>query len=188
LSNPYHAPASDLSPHYTSDDAYEPQLLALHGRIGRVRYIAFAISFLIAILFGLRMFFGMVSALLLRFSFALTIGVGLLPYLLVTVLGFVYARRRLNDMNRSGWWSILYLVPVVGLGLLLWLLCAPGDDGPNDYGPPPTAHAGGTVAAALAGPVMLIALAAIGVFGYQKYQHMMNTKGTVQAPVARQAD
>ncbi len=50
---------------------------------------------------------------------------------------FLQAAKRLHDLNQSGWLVILWLVPVVNVGLGLWLLFAPGADGPNRFGPQP---------------------------------------------------
>ena len=59
----------------------------------------------------------------------------LLPYIGVTI-------RRLHDTNKSGWLTLLILIPVVG-GLIVLVLCAaPGTVGPNQYGPDPVDTAG----------------------------------------------
>jgi uncharacterized membrane protein YhaH (DUF805 family) len=54
----------------------------------------------------------------------------LLPSLAVSV-------RRLHDIGRTGWWVLIYLVPVVGLLVLLWWYTRPGEAGANRFGPPP---------------------------------------------------
>ncbi len=51
-----------------------------------------------------------------------------LPHISVTV-------RRLHDVNRSGWWYWIILVPVVGAILLLVWCCSRGTHGANEYGP-----------------------------------------------------
>jgi len=44
--------------------------------------------------------------------------------------------RRLHDTGRSGWWLLLWLVPIVGwIVLIVWYASA-GDGGPNKYGAP----------------------------------------------------
>ncbi|MBW8880076.1 MAG: DUF805 domain-containing protein [Asticcacaulis sp.] len=50
-----------------------------------------------------------------------------LPLLSVTV-------RRLHDTNRSGWWVLLGLIPLIGVIVLLVFYCLPGTPGPNKYG------------------------------------------------------
>jgi uncharacterized membrane protein YhaH (DUF805 family) len=48
--------------------------------------------------------------------------------------------RRLHDVNRSGWWFWIVLIPLVGALILLWWMIKPGDAGDNDFGPDPIAH------------------------------------------------
>lgn len=56
----------------------------------------------------------------------------LMPYAAVAV-------RRLHDTNRSGWWKLLFFVPVVG-NIVLWIwFCLPSTPGPNRFGPMPDA-------------------------------------------------
>jgi uncharacterized membrane protein YhaH (DUF805 family) len=45
--------------------------------------------------------------------------------------------RRLHDTNRTGWWLLVSLIPLVGWIWIIVLLALAGDDGPNRYGPPP---------------------------------------------------
>ena len=44
--------------------------------------------------------------------------------------------RRLHDTGRSGWWQLLFLVPVIGPPILLILWILPSH-GPNRFGGPP---------------------------------------------------
>lgn len=55
----------------------------------------------------------------------------LLPSLAVGV-------RRLHDTDRSGWWLLLGLIPVLGLVLLIFM-CIEGNTGDNQYGASPKA-------------------------------------------------
>jgi len=54
------------------------------------------------------------------------------PYLAV-------AFRRLHDTDRSGWWLLLALLPIVGWIALLIFYVLPGTLGPNRFGPDPKA-------------------------------------------------
>jgi uncharacterized membrane protein YhaH (DUF805 family) len=56
----------------------------------------------------------------------------LLPSLAVTV-------RRLHDTDRSAWWLLISLIPLVGQALLLYFLIQEGDEGANEFGPDPKA-------------------------------------------------
>lgn len=43
--------------------------------------------------------------------------------------------RRLHDTDRSGWWQLLVLIPLVGLILVIYW-CAQVSKEPNRFGPP----------------------------------------------------
>ena len=64
--------------------------------------------------------------------------------LILWVIGFymsfaIYAKRW-HDRDKSGWWTLIVLVPIIGS---IWLLvecgCLPGTEGPNRFGPDPLA-------------------------------------------------
>jgi uncharacterized membrane protein YhaH (DUF805 family) len=57
-----------------------------------------------------------------------------LPSLGVTV-------RRLHDIDRSGWWVLIYFVPLIGLIVMLVFLCTRGTDGANRFGMGPAGAA-----------------------------------------------
>ncbi|MBI1417401.1 MAG: DUF805 domain-containing protein [Limimaricola sp.] len=61
-------------------------------------------------------------------------------FMLVTLLpGLGVAARRLHDNDRSAWWLLIALVPVVGFIVLLVWLVGRGTPGPNRFGPDPVA-------------------------------------------------
>lgn len=52
---------------------------------------------------------------------------------------FAYAQfriiiNRLNDLDLSGWYSPIILIPLVGIVFGFFILLAPGTEGPNKYG------------------------------------------------------
>ena len=53
-----------------------------------------------------------------------------LPNLAVSV-------RRLHDLNKSGWWLLLGLLPVVGVLVLLYWIIQSGTEGSNEFGSDP---------------------------------------------------
>ncbi|MBR6177187.1 MAG: DUF805 domain-containing protein [Bacteroidales bacterium] len=55
--------------------------------------------------------------------------------------------RRLHDINKSGVYLLLALIPLVGAIILLVWACTEGTIGPNEYGPDPKAAERGGVAA-----------------------------------------
>ena len=57
--------------------------------------------------------------------------------LAVFLPGLAVAVRRLHDIGRTGWWILLYFVPIVGWIILIIWHCQPGEPGTNQYGPNP---------------------------------------------------
>jgi uncharacterized membrane protein YhaH (DUF805 family) len=56
-------------------------------------------------------------------------------FALYLALMFAVSVRRLHDRNKSGWWVLLYFVPVIGqIWLFLELGVLAGTPGPNRYG------------------------------------------------------
>jgi uncharacterized membrane protein YhaH (DUF805 family) len=54
----------------------------------------------------------------------------LLPTVAVSV-------RRLHDLDRTGWWLLIFLIPLIGGILLLVWFCMRGTVGSNRFGPDP---------------------------------------------------
>lgn len=53
--------------------------------------------------------------------------------------GLAVSVRRLHDKDRSGWWILIALVPLVGAILLIYWYATEGTAGDNRFGPPPVA-------------------------------------------------
>jgi uncharacterized membrane protein YhaH (DUF805 family) len=51
--------------------------------------------------------------------------------------GLAVAVRRLHDLDRSGWWILLSLIPLVGAIILIVWFCGKGTAGANRFGPEP---------------------------------------------------
>jgi uncharacterized membrane protein YhaH (DUF805 family) len=184
LSNPYDAPSADLTLADNGSDLYEPQLFSFHGRIGRCRYLAYSVA-LTLILMLVSTLANVVLVRLLRSTTALIV-FGLIWYLPFAVIVFSMAVRRLNDLNRAGWWSLLYLVPGVNLLVWLWLIFFPGDDAANDYGPAPGPNTWPVIVGACVMPVMVVAiigiLAAIAIPAYKDYEQKARAAQRAQPP------
>ncbi len=102
------------------------------GRARRKEYWMFALFnffFSIAAAIADYAFFGSGSS---AFSGLYALAV-LIPSLAVGV-------RRLHDVSKSGWFTLLIFVPLVGAIWLLVLACTKGTPGDNEYGPDPKAQ------------------------------------------------
>jgi uncharacterized membrane protein YhaH (DUF805 family) len=153
--NPYRAPGADLSHAGEGGETYQPRFFSANGRIGRARYLgylmgAWALVTLTAIPLAL------LVMLLVKNNQRVAVFLPLLLSMAIMGLSFVLAKRRLNDMNKSGWFALLLLIPFVNLALGLWLLFGPGDKGENLYGPAPCGNSTGVVVACYGGLAALV--------------------------------
>lgn len=69
-------------------------------------------------------------------------GLGLLSglwSLIVLIPAIIVYIKRFHDRDKSGWWVLIGLIPIIGaLWLLVELGFLKGTDGPNRFGPPVT--------------------------------------------------
>ena len=61
----------------------------------------------------------------------------LLLWLLLLVPGVAVIVRRLHDIDRSGWWSLILVIPLIGPIVILVFMCLDGTSGNNRFGPDP---------------------------------------------------
>jgi uncharacterized membrane protein YhaH (DUF805 family) len=57
--------------------------------------------------------------------------------LAVLIPSLAVAVRRLHDTNRSGWWILINLIPVIGWIIFIIFAVQDSQPGPNQYGPNP---------------------------------------------------
>lgn len=109
----------------------KPFLLSYDGRINRQRYWAFAIVYF-AILIAAAIIDGMLGTSFIMLLVALA---GLYPSICVSI-------KRWHDRDKSGWWILIGLVPVIG-GIWSFVECGclEGTQGPNRFGADPIARA-----------------------------------------------
>jgi uncharacterized membrane protein YhaH (DUF805 family) len=62
--------------------------------------------------------------------------VALIIYIAFVYYNFVITIRRLHDVNKTGWLSLLFIVPLVNLFFMIYLSLAKGTQGINKYGLP----------------------------------------------------
>ncbi|HEY9104776.1 DUF805 domain-containing protein [Chitinimonas sp.] len=165
------------------DETYQPQFLSLSGRIGRVRYLAYccALTLIWAVAFGIVAVIGAV----LKSPVLMGIGMVVL-YIPLIVVQLGFGRRRLNDLDQSGWWLLLNFVPLANLGLAIYMLFFPGTKGSNRFGPEPVANTAGVIVLACIIPVFVFLggiLAAIAIPQYAEYQKRAKAKAAQQQGV-----
>jgi uncharacterized membrane protein YhaH (DUF805 family) len=77
-------------------------------------------------------------------------------YIALIVVWIMFAKRRLNDLNRNGWWLLLAFVPFANFLLTIYMMFFPGTDGDNNYGAVPVANTLGVQILGWMMPVLMI--------------------------------
>ena len=67
--------------------------------------------------------------------------------LLVLIPGIAVGVRRLHDTNRSGWWILISLIPIIGVLVLFVFMCLDSQLGTNRFGVNPKEAASQTLPA-----------------------------------------
>ncbi len=96
------------------------------GRASRAEYWYFILFYLIIYVASI-ISSGMMQSMILPIGIFLFF---LLPSLAVTA-------RRLHDINKSGWWMFISIIPFIGNIWLFVLTVTPGTQGPNQFGADP---------------------------------------------------
>lgn len=175
MTNPYSMPQAQLT-EPVSNETYMPKFFSVNGRIGRVRYIAYSMGAGLLMLPLMFLLLGGIGAFSVVGGLAAGAGASVLGMLAFYALSFavsiILARRRLHDMNKTGWLSVLVLIPLVNVFAILWLLFGSGDADANDFGPAPAPNTTGVVILAWSMPVLAVVmgiLAAIAIPAYSDY-------------------
>jgi uncharacterized membrane protein YhaH (DUF805 family) len=96
------------------------------GRMNRLPFLY--LQFILALVFGMVTLLVIVSPIDLTYLF-------IVVALVFTFFNASITVRRFHDINMSGFWTFLYLVPFVGAVLSIMLLFVKGDAWTNKYGP-----------------------------------------------------
>jgi len=108
------------------------KLFWIDGRISRTAYIMLSLLQIVVTIIAF-----WVSLALLQVSDVVVFG--LLVMLGVALFWSILAvtTKRYHDVDASGWWQLLGVVPVLGWLIPIYLAVKPGTDGPNRFGPQP---------------------------------------------------
>ncbi|MGH1367832.1 MAG: DUF805 domain-containing protein [Maritimibacter sp.] len=110
---------------------------------------------IIILLVAILIFFGLFSSIFTVIGTGFLTGLfasalmlfGLALYAMTIALSiplFVLGMRRLHDTDRSAWWYLIALVPIVGPIILIVFYAQKGTDGPNRFGDDPLNGSGGS--------------------------------------------
>ena len=149
------------------------KVFTIHGRIGRLRYLAWTLVLTLAMLVA----GGIISTVSFAVATAsptagMILGVllGLALFVALVWVSVQIGVQRLHDLGWSGWLYFLNLVPLVNSVFPILLLVLPGNAGANQYGAPPPRNS--TAVKVLATlwlafiPIMLAIVVTLGMNGY----------------------
>ncbi|MDR3481589.1 MAG: DUF805 domain-containing protein [Burkholderiaceae bacterium] len=193
MNNPYSAPGAELSEPGLNDETYDPQVFALKGRIGRLRYIGYSWGLMFLCMMVCGTIFAVLMPTLMRGDggkpgSGIVLATALLVYSPVIAVSLIMAIRRLNDLDNSGWLSLLTLVPLINFFFGLYLLFAPGTTGRNKYGPMPSKNPS-WIWIVLIIPVFIAIigiLAAIAIPSYRQYVNKAKAAAQLQQTIQEQ--
>jgi len=177
--NPYAAPQAGLSGAAGDDEFQEVRLLAVSGRIGRIRYLSYLTGVYLLFAFVIGGVAGAMGASM-RHNMTPLYAVMGIGYFVMIVLLVMLAIQRCHDLDRSGWLTLLFLVPAVNFFFGLYLVFAPGTDGHNRFGArtPPNGTLSVILACVLPVMFFLGIIAAIALPAYSDY----TKRAHMQAP------
>lgn len=132
----HHPHASGSNHSKAKISGFSLDILNSRGRLGRLRFLNYSLLIFIVwavigagsnVLWGLY-YPGWHDALSLLMIFV---------SIIASVMGIIICTRRLNDFNATGWWMLIFFVPIVTPVMLLLMLLLPGTQGENRFGPAP---------------------------------------------------
>lgn len=165
----YKSPNSDLAKQ-VDDKEYQPKVFSMSGRIGRLRFLAYSMLFslfsyiatvALAIIVGLILPNSQDSVSNIDRIAVIVSGVSALVFSVIFMaVYFVLSKRRLNDLNKTGWLSLLGLIPIINILFSLYLLFWPGTDSSNDYGAKPAKNSILVILGGVLMPVLFVGIMA----------------------------
>ena len=146
MANPYSTPTSDLhrDPNNDQNDTSSP--FSAKGRFGRLSYLAWYLltTILTFIVAGIAMSLTGAATSVLTASdpnailsfYTSGAGIVVLAIMLASfIVQLIFFIRRLHDINMSGWFSLLFLIPLVNLIFGIYALAKKGTEGANRFSP-----------------------------------------------------
>ena len=105
------------------------EFFTFSGRLNRLRAFGYQLILSIPML--------IIKAIIENTLSTVTLVICIILSLIFSVSGISINVRRLHDIEHSGWFSLLLLVPLIGFILSLILLFKKGTHGTNEYGDDP---------------------------------------------------
>lgn len=145
MSNPYSTPESNLQHDLSNGKNDTSSPFSPSGRFSRYSFLAwnFVLNIVLMIIVMAIMVVAGAAGNLLTMTdpnemlafYASGIGLVVIAIMLVAfVITIIFFVRRLHDINMSGWWSLLSIIPIVNLIFGIFALVKKGTEGGNNFG------------------------------------------------------
>jgi len=162
--SPYATPNAKVGDFHQEEGFGNIKVMTSKGRMGRLRF------FYYNLLVGL---IGMLLILLGSVAFGISPALGgiivAIVYIAMIVISILLTIQRCHDLNKSGWWAFLLLVPFA----VFYFYFFPGTKGSNQFGLMPSQNGKGVIAGAILLPLAMFILvgilSAIALPAYQDY-------------------
>jgi uncharacterized membrane protein YhaH (DUF805 family) len=165
--NPYESPDADLG-QGQQQQSYQPRVFSINGRLGRARYLCYSLALSLFLIIVAGIIAGVTGAI--SESGEMSPLLSLLISLPIIAMMVIMARRRLHDLNYTGWWAITVLIPIISIIPSLILLFATGNKHENDYGLMPNKNGVSIYIVMCLFVVMFVGIiAAVALPAYQAY-------------------
>ena len=147
----------------------QPIIFSTKGRIGRLRFLAYSS--------GLMMIYILAIVIIVQIPSAAGPGTyitdlsgnptifSVITGFIVGILFLVFEKRRFNDINQSGWWLLLNLIPFVNFLMMAYLIFSPGTNGTNNFGPAPVENSPGVKILGSIALTLVIIMVIVGISG-----------------------
>lgn len=179
--NPYESPKQNL----VSDSMLEYgdiRILSADGRIGRLRYFAYSIGIVLALYLVMGISMGLATMLPESAGTIVTALITIVAAIAMVYISVVLIIQRLHDTDKTGWLSLIMLIPIVSIIFTFYLWFMPGSAEQNRFGNPPPPNKTAILVVALIGIIIFIGIiAAIAIPSYNEYIQRAQEAAT-QAP------
>ena len=146
MSNPYSTPESNLQQDLNNGKNDTSSPFSPRGRFSRYSFLAWNFVLNIAVMIIVMAIIAIAGAATNLLTMTdpsqvmafYTSGVGLVAIaimLVAFVFTIIFFIRRLHDINMSGWWSLLSIIPIVNIIFGIFALVKKGTEGGNNFGP-----------------------------------------------------
>ncbi len=167
--NPYESPKQNVITESMLEYG-DVRILSAAGRIGRLRYFAYSIGIVLALYLAMGISMGLATLLPESAGTIISAIITIVAAIAMIYISIVLMIQRLHDTDKSGWLSLIMLIPIISIIFTFYLWFMPGSAEQNRFGNPPPPNKSAVIVVALLGIVIFIGIiAAIAIPSYNEY-------------------